>query len=151
MMTTDPSERQRWLQVLAESPPDRLATLAEPVLSGLAFDWLRRPETGLVMAQGRIGNSGARFNLAEVTVTRCVVRSAWRTAGVGYVIGRRPAHAGRVARIDALLQVPDWAERVESVVVRPLAQALAERDAHDAASAASSRVDFYTLAPEGAA
>ncbi|MGE0803465.1 MAG: phosphonate C-P lyase system protein PhnG [Lautropia sp.] len=143
-----PAARQQWLRVLALSDPATLAELVDGRLSDADFRWLRRPETGLVMAQGRIGNSGDRFNLAEVTVTRCVVQSRWQTAGVGYVTGRRPGHAARVARLDALLQVATLAPALQAEIIAPLAAGLADREAAEAAAAAASRVDFYTLASE---
>ncbi len=65
--------RRAWIRLLSRAPLEMLeAALA--ALAGPHPQWLRRPETGLVMVQGRIGGSGAHFNLGEVTVTRCVLR-----------------------------------------------------------------------------
>ncbi|MDT9071425.1 phosphonate C-P lyase system protein PhnG, partial [Escherichia coli] len=59
--------RRDWLSILARSAPDRLAQLL-PDLPDHAL--LRAPETGTVMVQGRIGATGAPFNVGEMTVTR---------------------------------------------------------------------------------
>ena len=65
-------------------------TAAEPL-------WLRRPETGLMMVQGRAGGTGERFNLGEITVTRCALRLAPTRedapVGVAYVLGRNHRQA----------------------------------------------------------
>ena len=66
-------------------------------LDAVPFVYLRKPETGLVMMRGRMGATGAPFNLGEATVTRCAVVSEQRE-GHGYVLGRNAAQpaAGRV-------------------------------------------------------
>lgn len=145
--------RQAWLQLLAQAPRQVMAAHAPPVLADHRFEWLRRPEIGLAMVRARIGNTGDRFNVGEATVTRCAVRHAGRdgeaTAGVGYVLGRDAERAEWIASLDALLQRPALHAELEHAVLAPLARALAERRAADAARAQTSRVQFYTLQPEG--
>ena len=58
------------------------------------------------MLRGRIGNKGDRFNVGEVTMTRCVVRhrdddEGAVSVGVGYVLGRDPELAGSYRRLFA--------------------------------------------------
>lgn len=126
----DPAELDRAYAALGELPPRR---------------WLRRPETGMAMVRARSGGTGAQFNLGEITITRCAVALAEGVMGVAYVRGRAPRHAEQAAVADALLQLPQWRERVQAALVAPLARAHAERrDAH-ARDAAQTRVDFYTL------
>ena len=75
----------------AEQPPARrravMAILARPDGANIErqlaaagcdtrFVELRAPETGLVMLRGRIGGSGASFNVGEATVTRAAVQLA---------------------------------------------------------------------------
>jgi alpha-D-ribose 1-methylphosphonate 5-triphosphate synthase subunit PhnG len=149
-----PHARQAWLSLLSRAPRDVLAAHAVPVLADHSFEWLRRPETGLAMVRARIANGGDRFNVGEATVTRCVVthRPAHgpATAGVGWVLGRDEARAEWVASLDALLQVPALNPVLTGAVLTPLARAVAERHAADAARAATSRVQFHTLQPEAA-
>jgi alpha-D-ribose 1-methylphosphonate 5-triphosphate synthase subunit PhnG len=86
-----------------------------------------------------------------MSVTRCAVvldetEGQAATAGVAYIQGRGTRHAEQAAVLDALLQRPAWHQRVHDVVIAPLAQALTERAAHQAATAAQTRVEFFTMA-----
>src|ERR687891_2822991 len=105
-MPQQPQEqRRRWLAVLARAATAQLeACWAETGQPALTL--LRQPETGLVMARGRAGGTGQRFNLGEITVTRCAVQSADGYIGHGYVAGRDKRKAELVASFDALLQAP---------------------------------------------
>lgn len=142
----DPTEaRQRWLGVLAKSLPTELEAAWGQLADPPAMDFLRRPETGLVMARGRAGGTGQRFNLGEVTVTRCSVQSQVGFVGHGYVRGRNKRHAELVARFDALCQEPDRRPALISGVIEPLERAQAARRECTARRAAATRVEFFTL------
>jgi alpha-D-ribose 1-methylphosphonate 5-triphosphate synthase subunit PhnG len=137
-------QRRRWLAVLARAATDQLeACWAETGQPPLTL--LRQPETGLVMARGRAGGTGQRFNLGEITVTRCAVQSADGRIGHGYVAGRDRRKAELVASFDALLQGPDRRATLIARVVEPLAAAQAEARAATARKAAATRVEFFTL------
>ena len=88
------SQRQRWLSVLAQADAGALETACAPLaeLMSKPWQWLRQPETGLVMVRGRIGGTGAKFNLGEVPVTRCALRleqiNGIGAVGVSWVQGR---------------------------------------------------------------
>ena len=128
--------------------------------------YLRGPEAGLVMVQGRIGGTGDRFNLGEATVTRATVLlrgtgSATNTGtstdtdtdtdevtGTSYVLGSHPEHAGLAAVFDALLSAPTQRARVLADVIEPLEREQANRDAVAQADARSTVVDFFTVARE---
>lgn len=147
-------QRQRWLAVLARAPREALAQHAPPVLADHRFEWLRRPEIGLTMVRARIGNGGDRFNLGEVTVTRCALRldlAGARAVGIGYVLGRDPQRAEWTAGLDALLQLPAQQALLLQQVIAPLAEAAAAAHQRQQARTASSRVRFYTLQTEAAA
>lgn len=141
----DAGARRHWLAVLAKAQLAELepfaATLALP-----ALQWLRRPETGLMMVRARTGGSGAQFNLGEVSVTRCAVQDDEGRLGVGYVQGRSARHAELVALFDLLLQhdmhrLDLW----RSLIVPLAARQVAVRNAASA-KAAATRVNFYTMA-----
>jgi alpha-D-ribose 1-methylphosphonate 5-triphosphate synthase subunit PhnG len=137
-------QRRRWLAVLARAATDQLeACWAETRQPALTV--LRQPETGLVMARGRAGGTGQRFNLGEITVTRCAVQSADGHIGHGYVAGRDRRKAELVASFDALLQAESRRTALLERVVEPLAQAQAEARALTARRAAATRVEFFTL------
>ncbi len=106
---------------------------------------LRRPETGLVMARGRIGGDGRRFNLGEVTVTRAAVRLQGGEVGFAYLLGRDRPRARRAAVLDALMQRPGGAESVTAALA-PVSERRAADAARAARQAAATRVSFFTLA-----
>jgi alpha-D-ribose 1-methylphosphonate 5-triphosphate synthase subunit PhnG len=99
----------------------------------------------MVMLRGRVGGDGARFNLGEATITRCTLRLADGTVGVGTVRGRDARQAEMIAMCDALLQLPSMAAKVRAEVMNALAQAERDRNARHDAATAGSRVDFYAL------
>jgi alpha-D-ribose 1-methylphosphonate 5-triphosphate synthase subunit PhnG len=128
--------------LLARAPVARLAELMPLSLPEHAL--LRPAEVGAVMVRGRIGATGAPFNLGEMTVTRCSLRLASGEVGHAHVQGRDRAHATRAALIDALMQTPA-AEGIRIEVLRPLAaEESARRDAR-ASRAAATKVEFFTL------
>lgn len=149
---TRPGEtaRRRTARVLANAPEADLAALWEAWQDQPEIEFVRGPESGLVMAQGRIGGTGDRFNVGEATVTRATVvaRGLGReTVGTAYVLGSHPEHAGLAAIFEALL-AGDARERVLSEVIVPLERAQAERDARSRSDARSTVVDFFTVARE---
>lgn len=106
---------------------------------------LRGPESGLVMVRGRAGGTGAAFNLGEMTVTRCSLRNAEGFIGHATIAGRDLAKAELAAALDAALQHPGQGPRLETIVIHPLAAALAAADAAHQAEAEATRVEFFTL------
>ncbi|MCA3186295.1 MULTISPECIES: phosphonate C-P lyase system protein PhnG [unclassified Cupriavidus] len=146
--------RAAWLRVLALAHSDALDAAYSRLQEANAlpgYRLLRKPESGMAMVRARAGGTGAQFNLGEMSVTRCAVvldeaPGEAATAGVSYVQGRGQRHAEQAAVLDALLQRPAWHQRVQDIVVAPLAQALTERAAHQAATAAQTRVEFFTMA-----
>jgi len=143
-MTSPTDARRRWMSVLAQASPAELETRWRDVTAP-PHRMLRRPETGLVMVRGRAGGTGARFNVGEVTVTRCAVELEGGAVGVAYVRGRDQRHAELAALLDALLQDPDRREALEQGVVEPLAAAQAARRRVTAERVAPSRVEFFTM------
>ena len=137
----DPTARKDWMGLLARAKPDALAAVFPEMP---AHDLLRAPEIGAVMVQGRIGGTGQRFNLGEMTVTRCSVRLATGVVGHAHVHGRDKTHARRAAVLDALLQT-DAADHLRGLVLAALRdQETALRSAR-AAKAAATKVEFFTL------
>jgi alpha-D-ribose 1-methylphosphonate 5-triphosphate synthase subunit PhnG len=141
----DPAARRRWMGILARADAASITARLEAAPPLPATTRLRGPETGLVMARGRQGGDGAPFNLGEVTVTRCSVRSAEGRIGHAYVAGRDMAQAELAARLDAALQDPGRRAALLEAVIEPLAAAQAAAAAAVAARAAATRVQFFTM------
>ncbi|OYW58005.1 MAG: phosphonate C-P lyase system protein PhnG [Rhodobacterales bacterium 12-65-15] len=137
MVETSELPRKHWMAVLAKAAPLRLAELM-PDLP--AHTLLRAPEIGAVMVRGRAGGTGEAFNLGEMTVTRASVR----TVGHAWVQGRDKGHALRAAVADAVLQTAD-AGQVQAKVIDPLVAEAREAARSRAETAATTKVDFFTM------
>ena len=137
-------DRKGWMSLLASADEARLAELWQGYGVDPVFDWLRAPEAGGVMVRGRMGGSGAPFNLGEMTVTRCALALADGTAGHGYVQGRSKAKAEIAAKIDALMQTAA-ADDLRATVLTPLAAEQAAKKEARAAKAAATKVEFFTM------
>jgi alpha-D-ribose 1-methylphosphonate 5-triphosphate synthase subunit PhnG len=144
-----PTPRPEWMALLSRAPLPLLEN-ALASQTGATLQWLRKPETGLYMVQGRAGGTGERFNLGEITVTRCALRVGGEDSAVGvaYVMGRNHRQAQLAAIADALLQDPARHEAIDDKVLQPVRQHLALQQAQRAARAQSTKVDFFTVARE---
>ena len=141
-----PTPRQTAMAAFAQA---NRRELADGLAGGLAdADWsyLRKPETGLIMAQGRIGGSGAPFNFGEITVTRCAVAIAGGETGHATIMGRDREKARLAALADALWQNRASRGDVETRVVGPVLERLSRQDRTLRAETAATRVDFFTMA-----
>ena len=140
------SSRQRWMAVLARAGADEISARLADGPSLPEYRRLRGPEAGLVMVQGRQGGGGSAFNLGEMTVTRCTVRTACGWTGHAYVSGRDARQAELAAVLDAVLQDPERYAELTRRVIDPLAAAQRERKDQAARKAAATKVQFFTLA-----
>jgi len=131
--------------LLAKAPAGAVARHWAALGARPEFTWLRAPEIGGVMVRGRMGGTGAPFNMGEMTVTRCALKLTESGAvGHAYVQGRDKAKAEQAALLDALMQT-DRAEAVRQTVLEPLAAELADKAGARAARAAATKVDFFTM------
>jgi len=146
-MTPHPSPeiaaRQRWMAILARVD---LASLSAYAAQLPPHTRLRGPETGMLMARGRAGGTGARFNLGEMTATRCTIRSATGFVGHATILGRDADRAELAARYDAAMQDPALRPALEAALITPLAAAQEHARSEEALRAAATRVDFFTMA-----
>ena len=139
------AQRAAWMRVLALADPAMLEG-AFGALGGVPpYQMLRPAQTGMAMARARSGGPGARFNLGEMTVTRCAVSLDNGVVGIAYVQGRSLRHAEQAAVADALLQLPDWHDTVQAQLIQPLARERAERVERQARVAAQTKVEFFTM------
>jgi alpha-D-ribose 1-methylphosphonate 5-triphosphate synthase subunit PhnG len=143
--TSERTARQRWMAVLACASPEDIAELWPAAEAPDVLEYIRPAETGMVMTRGRAGGTGNRFNLGEMTVTRCSVRLAGGAVGHSYVAGTSKRHAEMAAILDALLQTEAAGERLHRTVIEPLAARQAARRSEQEVKAAATRVEFFTL------
>jgi alpha-D-ribose 1-methylphosphonate 5-triphosphate synthase subunit PhnG len=141
MPEADLNARKEWISTLAKAPPAELQRLIADLP---AHDLLRPAEVGAVMVRGRVGGTGAPFNLGEMSVTRCSVRLADGTIGHAWVQGRDKNHARRAAVVDALMQTDAFRE-IQRQVIAPLTETARQKRAARAEKAAGTKVDFFTM------
>lgn len=141
---TAETQRRAWMSLLAKAPADRLLALWDALGEEPAFHWLRAPEIGATMVRGRLGGTGAPFNLGEMTLTRCALQLESGAVGHGYVQGRDKDKARLAALVDALMQT-EQAEAVRAAVLQPLETEMAAAKEMRAAKAAATKVDFFTM------
>ena len=139
------TERQRWMSVLAKAEPKALHALWQQAGPAPDFSYLRQPETGMVMLRGRAGGTGQRFNLGEMTMTRCAVRLSNGQTGLGYVHGRSRRHAELTAVLDAMLQSPEYRSAGASQLIEALVSRQAEQRGIRSRKAATTKVEFFTM------
>ena len=82
------------MSVLAQAPVAEVEAHWRAVANPPPYRMLRWPETGLVMVRGRAGGTGTRFNVGEMTVTRCAVQleaAPWVSRTCAAAIGGTPS------------------------------------------------------------
>jgi len=143
MNAPETAVRQRWIGVLAHAQCIEL-NVHEAALRDIDYQLIRAPEVGMTLVRGRMGGTGAPFNVGEMSVTRCVVRLADGRVGYSYLAGRDKRHAELAALADAHLQGSQQG-RWLAELIEPLAQAQAGRRAQQDAETAATKVEFFTL------
>ena len=137
--------RRRWMAVLARAEAAAIAARLEHCLPLPGYARLRGPESGLVMVRGRAGGSGAAFNLGEMTVTRCSVRTDQGAVGHAYLAGRDARRAELAAVVDAMMQDPARAAQLEEQVITPLEVDQRRIREQRASRAAATKVQFFAM------
>ena len=145
--------RAQWMALLARAPVPLLERALAVHVAQRRTEWLRRPETGLYMVQGRVGGTGERFNLGEITVTRCTLRSKaagepQSPVGVAYVLGRNHRQAELAGLADALLQDSAHHQVLAHELLTPVRDYLITQQSEHQARTQSTKVDFFTVARE---
>lgn len=143
-MNWENTSRQHWLSVLARMTIQELTDARSALEMCPPYENVREPQSGLMMAEGRAGGSGGRFNLGQISVSRAAVRLNTGELGIGYCLGQNEAQAELIALFDALLQT-DRQNELSAAVIEPAHRK--QRAAADLKSrkAASSKVDFFTM------
>jgi alpha-D-ribose 1-methylphosphonate 5-triphosphate synthase subunit PhnG len=139
------AKRRHWMSVLARAASNEIEAALEQCGTIPDYTRLRGPETGLIMVRGRAGGGGSPFNLGEMTVTRCSVRTADGVVGHAYVAGRDDRLAELAAVADAMLQDPDQSAAIMAAIVDPLSRSQAARREATIAKADATRVDFFAM------
>jgi alpha-D-ribose 1-methylphosphonate 5-triphosphate synthase subunit PhnG len=137
--------RQQWIAVLAKSSRKDLEEALHRLPRKPRYHFMRQPETGAIMVRARAGGSGLKFNLGEVSVSRCIVKIDNGHVGCGYVMGRDHRHAELVSVFDGLLQDKTLQRRILDSVIDPLENKILERKELNSKKTAATKVDFFTM------
>lgn len=136
-------DRKTALGLLARADPKLLNKIWADAGFAPHGSFVRGPEVGLVMVEGRAGGTGAPFNLGEMTVTRASFETGG-TVGHAVVAGREPAKARIAAMVDALMQRAE-ADDVQRTVIAPLMCAEEASRAARRAEVQATKVEFFTM------
>ncbi|GLT14584.1 phosphonate C-P lyase system protein PhnG [Vibrio algivorus] len=139
------SQRQQWMSALATADFEQLTALWQAQSFTPSYQFIRSPEIGLAQVQARMGGTGNRFNVADVTVTRCVIKLENGDLGYSYISGRNKPHAELAAVIDGLMQSETYQPELMMSVIQPLQTTRAKKHQLRQQQVASSKVDFFTL------
>lgn len=139
------AERQHWMGVLAKGLDQELEQAWDELHSKPEFTFLREPEVGLTMVRARAGNTGQRFHLGEMAMTRCVVALESGITGHSYVAGRCPRKAELAAIFDALLQDPGRHKDLYASIIQPMVRSEEDRKSKKLAQTAATKVEFFTM------
>ena len=138
-------QRQQWMSVLAKSSSQELEDAWQEMPEMPEYRHLHKPETGSIMVRGRAGGSGIRFNLGEVTATRCTIQIVKGHVGSAYVMGRDHRHAELAAIFDALLQDPLHHPEISNRVVSKLKVSYDKSKEEISKKSAATKADFFTM------
>ncbi|MBL1241203.1 MAG: phosphonate C-P lyase system protein PhnG [OCS116 cluster bacterium] len=144
-LSTDKTNRQDWMAVLAKANWTDLALLWDDFGDKPNYKTLRKPETGLIMLRARTGATGAKFNMGEATVTRASVISDHNHQGHAYILGRNTLHAEVAAEVDAALQDDACQQQILTRIIAPLKAAALDKKQKIQQKTAATKVDFFTL------
>ena len=81
--------RKQWLSYLATADENYLISLWDNLNMKIEYNWLREPEIGSIMVQGKAGATGDNFNVGEVTITRGSLNVDEKIQGNGSVQGKK--------------------------------------------------------------
>lgn len=137
--------RQQWMATLAMANTDELLLCSKTLVRKESFEDIRSAEVGLAQVRGRMGGTGSAFNLGDMTISRCVLRSSEGIYGYSYVSGRSKIHAQRAAELDAMLQSANHHDEVMKVVIQTLLDQQQFKDRNRREKTESTRVNFFTL------
>ena len=137
-------KRKSWMSLLATSNKNDLLNLWEQKKINIHYEWLRTPEIGSIMAQGRMGVTGDKFNIGEVTITRCSLKLNCGTVGHSYVQGRSKKKAEISALCDALMQT-EMSNEINKSIIIPLEKIKKNNKDKILSKAEATKVDFFTL------
>jgi len=138
-------DRKEWIGLLGSADPKDLEAARKEHAQGVKITHVVKPETGMIMVQAKADGSNGRFNLGEVTVSRCVLEVKNIYMGTSWVMGSNLRHAELAALFDALLQDPATHDQLADTLINQLKIKQIAKNERLAQDASDTRVEFFTL------
>jgi alpha-D-ribose 1-methylphosphonate 5-triphosphate synthase subunit PhnG len=142
-VTTEEIKRSQMMRAFNLGDTNLLISCLDDLGGIPDLELLREPETGLIMVRGRLGGTGAPFNLGEMLVTRCTVTLEGHI-GHGFKLGDDPQGAFLAAAADAMSQCEFLSQSLEEIA-SILENDLKQRTKLEALETSQTKVDFFTL------
>jgi alpha-D-ribose 1-methylphosphonate 5-triphosphate synthase subunit PhnG len=139
------THRTTWMQLLAGADTADLKAGYEQLDEKISYAYLVKPETGILMVQGRADGTRAPFCLGEMTVTRCILTVLDSIQGYAMVQGSDQEHARLAALFDALLQMPAFHEKIMATLMFALKTKEQQKNQNLAREISDTTVEFFTL------
>jgi alpha-D-ribose 1-methylphosphonate 5-triphosphate synthase subunit PhnG len=137
-------DRESWIGLLGSADPADLEAGLEG-LEGSEYARITGPETGMLMVQAKADGSGSRFNLGEMTVSKCILEVQGKFMGSGWVMGSDLRHAELAALFDGLLQDPAHHDHLMTTLIPRLEEKERIRRERLLKDVSDTKVEFFTL------
>ncbi len=137
--------RESWIGLLAGADPADLESALEELNTGWDYALIAGPETGMLMVQAKADGSNSRFNLGELTVSKCILEIQGKYLGTGWVMGSDLRHAELAALFDGLLQDPAHHDQLMETLVPRLEEKQRMKTKALLKDASDTKVEFFTL------
>lgn len=138
-------DRENWIGLLGSADLTDLEAGFEGLNGVPDYVCIIGPETGMLMVQAKMEGSGPRFNLGEMTVSKCVLEVKGQYLGTGWVMGSDLRHAELAALFDGLLQDPDHHDQLMATLIQRLEEKQRVKRDHLLKDASDTKVEFFTL------
>jgi len=147
MKVQDSTEKNRkeWIGLLGSADPKDLEAARKEHAKGVEITHVVKPETGMIMAQAKADGSNGRFNLGEITVSRCVLEVKKIYMGTSWVMGSDLRHAELAALFDGMLQDPVTRDKLTNTLIKELKIKQTVKNERLTQDASDTRVEFFTL------
>ncbi|CCK81347.1 phosphonate C-P lyase system protein PhnG [Desulfobacula toluolica] len=137
--------RKKWMELLATASLKDLKTAQKNLNAEIDYEYIVKPETGMLMVQARADGSHSRFHLGEMSVSKCVLKVQEQYIGYAMTAGSDPAHSELAALFDGLLQTPEYHDVIKTNLINKLAEKQIKKDIKLEQEVAETRVEFFTL------
>ncbi|MFH2058198.1 MAG: phosphonate C-P lyase system protein PhnG [Pseudomonadota bacterium] len=137
--------RKDWIGLLGSADPADLESALEKLNPTLEYTHIVKPETGMLMVQAKADGSNGRFNLGEITISKCILQINGQYMGAGWTMGSNLRHAELAALFDGLFQDPVFQKTLDNTLIPLLKEKQQALNDCRLKDAADTKVEFFTL------